>query len=616
MPTTATRLKNLAFLAVSVLGRIAVQHADLGHYVGLRDHYTVTVRLDRTGGLFEHAEVTYRGVPVGRVGALRLTADGVEADLRIDDSAPRIPARLTAVVADLSAVGEQYLDLRPTTDTGPWLSDGSVVARADTSTPAPVTDVLGRVDGLVSSVPLQSLRTVVDELGAALDGQGGNLQALLDSGSRFVSAARTALPATERLVVDAQTVLGTQADETAAIRDFATGADRLARQLRDSDADLRTVLATAPQTAVQVTRLTDDLDPGLSVVLANLLTTAELGVTRQHGIEELLVRLPAVAAAGSTAVDADGAHLGVAVTFFSPLPCTDGYRATPRRNGLDTGPAPQFNTAAHCAAPAGSGTAVRTDGITEPLTGHEVPPSPPCSSPARGRPTVSTTRHLINRRRRLATARPATARPAPVPAGPQRGGTTATLPEPAGPATAPERRARRLRGIRPWAVLLAAAAVCAGLAGAAGLRAADLRADGRAHNTALTDAARTSEVRGAVTDAVNRLFSYSFADPARTDAAAKTLLTGKAVEQYGTLLGQVRAQAARRKLVLTTTVTDSGVERLDGDRARLLLHADQSNTSTAEGSPTGASYAAAMFAVEAVRRDGRWQIESIDTFGR
>lgn len=386
MQTRATWLKNAAFLALSVLvlGWIGVHQADLGRYVGIRDHYTVHVRLAQTGGLFEHADVTYRGVSVGRVGALRLTADGVEAELRIRDSAPHIPDRLQAVVANLSAVGEQYIDLRPTADTGPYLTDGSEIDLADTTTPAPVTDMLGKVDGLVSSVPLESLRTVVDEFGAAFDGQAGNLQALLDNGSRFVEAANANAATTNRLIADGRTVLTTQAEEADAIRTFATGAAQLAAQLAESDPDLRRVIAAAPGAAVQVDALVRDLDPGLSVVLANLLTTADLGVTRQHGIEELLVRLPAVAAAGSTAVDARGAHLGMAVTFFSPLPCTDGYQGTPYRNGLDTGPAPGFNTEARCTAPASSGTDVRGSAHA-PAGGVPTPVAPRTPAPDGGR---------------------------------------------------------------------------------------------------------------------------------------------------------------------------------------------------------------------------------------
>src|SRR5207302_1278736 len=81
------------------------------------------------GGIFPQADVTYRGVSVGRVGVVRLTSTGVEAELNISNAAPPIPADLQASVADLSAVGEQYVNLRPATSSGPYLTEGSVIPR-------------------------------------------------------------------------------------------------------------------------------------------------------------------------------------------------------------------------------------------------------------------------------------------------------------------------------------------------------------------------------------------------------------------------------------------------------------------------------------------------------
>ncbi|MET9859310.1 MlaD family protein [Streptomyces smyrnaeus] len=361
MLTRAVVLKNIAFLALAavVLGVIGVRYADVGRYVGIRDYYSVRVELARTGGLYEHANVTYRGVSVGRVGALDLTDSGVSAELKIKKSAPRIPTDLKAHVANLSAVGEQYIDLRPDTGRGPFLHQGSVIRQSDTNLPAPPTEVLASVDNLVASLPRGSLRTVVDELGATFEGRGDDLEVLLDTGSEFLDAADAAAPETTGLIVDAQTVLRTQREEGQALRDFAKGTKELLAQLKKSDPDLRRLIANTPGAATQVTGLLRDLDPGLSVLLANLTTTSELAVTRVRGVEELLVKLPRVAAAGSTAITRKGASLGMALTFFDPLPCTDGYGATRYRGGLETGKPPSFNDRARCASPPSSGKNVR-----------------------------------------------------------------------------------------------------------------------------------------------------------------------------------------------------------------------------------------------------------------
>ncbi|MFF3838513.1 hypothetical protein [Streptomyces sp. NPDC001930] len=176
----------------------------------------------------------------------------------------------------------------------------------------------------------------------------------------------------------------------------------------------------------------------------------------------------------------------------------------------------------------------------------------------------------------------------------------------------------------PLAVLCVLTLLLGGFAGWAYSRAGELRDDPARGNTALTDLARTSEIKGQTGAAVAALFSYDHADTAPFERAGKTLLTGKAVAQHRTLLAGVLAKAAQQKTVITTTVTDSAVERIDGDRARVLVYADQSSVSTA-GRPSKDKaatakdqgvYAGAMFAVDVVLRDGRWLVENIDTFGR
>ncbi|MBD0747799.1 nuclear transport factor 2 family protein [Streptomyces sp. CBMA152] len=209
---------------------------------------------------------------------------------------------------------------------------------------------------------------------------------------------------------------------------------------------------------------------------------------------------------------------------------------------------------------------------------------------------MSTTRHLVNRQRRLAAARPAVER----------------RPVPVVRRSAPA--ARRTRPfLRPLllAVLTVALTVFSVVAYVQG---EDRRTDSAGHNTALADTARTSEVKGVVDDAVQGIFSYDHANPAKSEAAVKTALTGAAVEQYRAMIAPVREQGPRQKLVLTTTVTDSGVEVVDGDRARVLVFADQSSTRTGKGG--GTTVAAAMFAVDAVHQAGVWRIASIDTFNR
>jgi Mce-associated membrane protein len=157
----------------------------------------------------------------------------------------------------------------------------------------------------------------------------------------------------------------------------------------------------------------------------------------------------------------------------------------------------------------------------------------------------------------------------------------------------------------------ALAVILGGLAVWFGLEASSATSGVDTANTALTNSAATRQVTQQVTSAVNQIFSYNYADTAKTSQAAAAVLTGQAKSQYNTLFKLVRLDAPKEKLVVTTTVTNSGVEFLDGNRARLLIFTDQRDTS---GTTHNTTDAGAMFAVNAVNQGGRWKISSIDTF--
>jgi phospholipid/cholesterol/gamma-HCH transport system substrate-binding protein len=375
MLTRTTRIQLVAFavIAVVVLAYTGFHYAGLGRLIGLRGYYTVQMDLSNAGGIFPNGDVTYRGVSVGRVGTLQLTPAGVVADLNISSSAPPIPARLHAVVADLSAVGEEYVDLRPLTTEGPYLAQGSVIPRQATQIPLPVTSVLNSVNTLATSLPLASLRVVLNELATGFADQGVNIQQLIDGQSKLVRAANSTISQSIMLTEDSQVVLATQNAESAAFTSFASSLRLFAGQLAASDSDLRRLVANGPAAATQVAGLITDISPSLGALIANLLTISEVSLTRGSNIEELLSALPAAIAAGSTVITRNGAKFGVALTFFNPLPCTAGYQGTKIRNGLDTSPGPPLNTKARCTSPPSSGIGVR--GSANAPSGGGVPPA-------------------------------------------------------------------------------------------------------------------------------------------------------------------------------------------------------------------------------------------------
>ncbi|MGW3689800.1 MCE family protein [Streptomyces sp. NPDC005125] len=359
MITRTVKAQLLAFATVTAVGVSYVG----ARYTGLADAlldrgYTVRAEFTASGGVFPGAEVTYRGVPVGRVGELRLSGSrGVSVALEIEDGV-RIPANTLAVVANRSAVGEQYVDLQPRDSDGPYLRDGSVIARGDTRVPLPTTDVVLSLDRLVNSVGKEDLRITVDELGNAFAGTGPHLSRLVDSGNNLVESASASLPQTVSLIEDSRTVLKTQVDKGSAIRSFSHDLAALTTELKSSDGDLRRLIGSTAPAAQELNSLLKANETALPVLLGNLISGGQITVARLPGVEQALVTFPVVVAGSPTVVPGDGTtHFGLVAGADDPAPCRQGY-GTQRRDPADTSERPA-DTGAHCTAPRGSATSVR-----------------------------------------------------------------------------------------------------------------------------------------------------------------------------------------------------------------------------------------------------------------
>ena len=362
MITRTVRIQLMVFLLITVVGIafVGARYAQVDRLF-VDDSYTVSASFAESGGIFTGAEVTYRGQPVGRVGKLTLLNDGVNVDLDIDKKT-KIPSDLLAVVANRSAIGEQYVDLQPRRDGSPYLRDHSQIARADTALPIDTTELLLNLDQLVNSVDKTSLKTTVKELGDALRGRGSDLQKIIDSSGLLINDADANILQTIKLINDGNTALATQVASGDAIKTWAKNLALLSDTLVSSDANLRTVIDQGSGASEQLTALISENRGDIAVLLGNLLTTSEMTAVRLDAVEQLLVVYPAVAMGGYVVPgkSADGhydAHFGL-VLGFSPPACRAGYGGTTWRVPQDT-TSKAANTKAGCTASAGSGIDVR-----------------------------------------------------------------------------------------------------------------------------------------------------------------------------------------------------------------------------------------------------------------
>lgn len=366
-----SRLVRYQLIAVALVAVLGILYVG-GRYIRFDQmfgfgRYEVYVRAEQTGGAYGGSEVTYRGVPVGRVNSLDITDDGVLIELTIDTSSPPIPASAEAVVANRSAIGEQYVDLQPSSDEGPFLRDGSIIETV--TTPVPVEDLLGSVDTLASTTDLPALHSTITELGTALNGKGGELHGLIDSLHRFTDRFHESLPETIQLIRDGRVALGTQAEQAGEIRRFSTGLEQLTAQLRDSDPDLRRLIDTGTDAGGQLGALIDESGPALTADLTNLRSLLHTVSPEFYALQPLLQMLPELSLGASATAPGDGtSHFGLVLETNNPPACTVGYEGTQRildemkardPDFDDTVDEFPFNTEAKCAVPFGNPTAVR-----------------------------------------------------------------------------------------------------------------------------------------------------------------------------------------------------------------------------------------------------------------
>jgi phospholipid/cholesterol/gamma-HCH transport system substrate-binding protein len=357
MISKRTKVQLMVFALITMVGVsfVGARYARLDRLV-LDRSYQVVAHFADSGGIFTGAEVSYRGVTVGQVSDLRLTSRGVDLVLDIDTSHHAIPRDAEAVVANRSAVGEQFVDLQPRTDDGPYLDDGSEIPLDRTRTPIEATRLLVDLDRTVRSVDKQSLTTVVDELGRAFGGTGDDLGRIVDTSTSFIRSADDNVDVTTALLRDGNRVLGTQVAKTSAIKSFAHDLSVFSDTLAASDGDLRRVIANGSATADELRTFLEDNRVDLGELINNLVTTGEVTGRHLDGVEMVLVVYPYVVQGGYTVVAKDrrtgryDAHFGMVLTQDPPV-CHRGYEGTDRRGPFARGNRPMA-TGAHCAEPA------------------------------------------------------------------------------------------------------------------------------------------------------------------------------------------------------------------------------------------------------------------------
>jgi phospholipid/cholesterol/gamma-HCH transport system substrate-binding protein len=328
---------NVVFFLILAAGLIVVLVISLFR---IQPKYAVYATFSDSGGVFSGQEVTYRGVTVGRVGTLRVVHDGVRIQLVVESKYDRIPKKgTTARVMFKSAVGEQFVDLLPRSQSAPYFRNGDRIALGNTALPVQQEELLRLLDRVLSGVPPKAIGDLVDVLGEGLGGRGRELHdalAALDPLTETLAARTGEL---NGLAVAGDRV-GTAFDATAS--EFVTGTKGLGRALGAlgrGAGGLEDLLVQGANYVPDLGDLVAARKNQLNTILRNLADITRISYDNLKSVEDTLDYLPLLLDTLVQAYDpgTNRFRFGQLLTELRNMPCSYG---TPRRTVTAEGNAP------------------------------------------------------------------------------------------------------------------------------------------------------------------------------------------------------------------------------------------------------------------------------------
>ena len=282
----------IALLVVIVLGVYYIVFDVLQVRVASQP-FVVTVLMPSAGGLYSGANVTYRGFQVGKVTALDLSPSEVAVKIGIDPG-QHIPDNGSVQVKELSALGENYIDLQPSSSSGPDLENGTVIPATRVLLPVPIGSALVDLGSMLKSINPSDLQTVESFLATAFIGTGPDLRTIIVTGQKLFDALVAAQPETVNLVVDGHTDLKTLNKTDGDLATFTQGLATLTGQLRDSNSDLQALIRNSHAAEQQLNPFLTAESAAITGTISDLATDAQVSDENNAQVRAIFELLPMV----------------------------------------------------------------------------------------------------------------------------------------------------------------------------------------------------------------------------------------------------------------------------------------------------------------------------------
>ncbi|MGW8943284.1 MCE family protein [Streptomyces koyangensis] len=264
--------------------------ADLGS-----DPYTVTAELDDVLSLVPQSAVKVNDVAVGRVTRIELGGDNWAARVTMKiNGKVRLPADAGARLEQSSLLGEKYVQLvAPAKETAAGrLGDGSVIPVARTGRNTEVEEVFGALSLLLNGGGVNQLKTITQELNAALGGREPEVRSMLKRVNTLVTtldenrdAITDALDGVNRL---SSTLATRKKDVGTVLTDLSPGLKTLEKQRGSLLAMLRSLDTLSGVAVATIDAGKDDMVADLKALAPTLKALADAGSDLPDSLQVLL----------------------------------------------------------------------------------------------------------------------------------------------------------------------------------------------------------------------------------------------------------------------------------------------------------------------------------------
>jgi len=224
--------------------------------------------------VFPAVKVRVLGVDVGQVVSVKNVPGAVQVTFRVAPDV-KLPAGVQAAVVPMSLLGERYIQLFPAYRSGPTLSNGATIPESRTAVPAEPDELLRSLQDYMGGLDPQTVTAFIQNAAAILQGNGEDLNRLIEHGTSVVStlsskredlatlivelnkltlALASRQQALGQLIQNYDVVAGTLAQNRSALEGTITGLNDMETQLASLLVEHRLALGQDIETLTQTGR--------------------------------------------------------------------------------------------------------------------------------------------------------------------------------------------------------------------------------------------------------------------------------------------------------------------------------------------------------------------------